>query len=126
MPSRPSGLQRGLFDNPVRTFSLEELTMTVLALERQRPGCTVSELTSAVFSELAVKRTGRAADLVAEAIRIARLRRPRAEITGTRWHASTTEVREWAASNGFQIGADGTIPGPAMMAYNQTHPDRPY
>jgi hypothetical protein len=33
---------------------------------------------------------------------------------------------EWAASNGFQIGSDGTIPGPAITAYNQTHPDRPY
>src|SRR5580693_3125430 len=72
MPPRPSGPQRGLFDNPVRVFSLEELTDTVRMLERQRPGRTVDELTSAVFTELAMKRTQRAADLVAEAIRIAR------------------------------------------------------
>ena len=96
------------------------------ALERQRPGRTVDELTSAVFTELAMKRTQRAADLVAEAIRIARTRQPRAEITGSRWQAGTSEVKEWAAGNGFQIGTDGTIPEQAITAYNQTHPDRPY
>jgi hypothetical protein len=73
-----------------------------------------------------MKRTRRAADLVAEAIRIARDRQPRAEIAGSRWQASTAEIREWAASNGFQIGTDGTIPEHAITAYNQTHLDRPY
>jgi Family of unknown function (DUF6444) len=126
MPPRPSGPQRGMFDNPVRVFSLEGLTRTAQELERQQPGGTVGELTSAVFTELAMKRTRRAADLVAEAIRIARARQPRAEITGSRWQASTSEVREWAAGNGFQIGDDGTIPEQAITAYNQTHPDRPY
>jgi hypothetical protein len=126
MPPRPSGPQRGLFDNPVRAFSLEELTDTVRMLERQRPGRAVDELASAVFAELAMKRTQRAADLVAEAIRIARLRPPRAEITGSRWQAGTPEVREWAAGNGFQIGTEGTIPEQAITAYNQTHPNRPY
>lgn len=126
MPPRPSGPQRGLFDNPVRAFSLEELTQTVRMLERQQPGRTVDELTSAVFTELAMKRTRRAADLVAEAIRIARARQPRAEITGSRWQASTAEIRKWAAGNGFQIGADGAIPEQAITAYNQTHPDQPY
>ncbi len=126
MPPRPSGPQRGLFDNPVRGFSLEELTETVRMLERQQPGRTVDELTSAVFTELAMKRTRRAANLVAEAIKIARARQPRADITGSTWQAGTSEVREWAAGNGFQIGADGTIPGQAITAYNQTHPDRPY
>ena len=126
MPPRPSGPQRGLFDNPVRAFSLEELTETVRMLDRRRPSRTVDELTSAVFTELAMKRTRRAADLVAEAIRIARARQPRAEITGSSWQAGTSEVREWAAGNGFQIGADGTIPEQAITAYNQTHPDRPY
>ena len=126
MPPRPSGPQRGLFDNPVRAFSLEELTETVRMLERQRPGRTVDELASAVFTELAMKQTQRAADLVAEAIRIARLRQPRAEITGSRWQAGTSEVREWAVGNGFQIGTEGTIPEQAITAYNQTHPNRPY
>jgi hypothetical protein len=126
MPTRPSGPQHGLFDNPVRAYSLEELTETVQALERLRPGRAVDELTSAVFTELAMKRTMRAADLVAESIRIARARHPRAEITGSRWQAATSEVMEWAADNGFQIGADGTIPEQAITAYNQTHPDRPY
>jgi hypothetical protein len=126
MPPRPSGPQRGLFDNPVLAFSLEELTETVQALERRQPRRTVDELTTAVFTELAMKRTRRAADLVAEAIRIARARQPRAQITATRWQAGTSEVREWAAANGFQTGAGGTIPAQAITAYNQTHPDRPY
>jgi hypothetical protein len=126
MPPRPPGPQHGLFDNPVLAFSLEELTEAVQALERRQPGRTVDELTTAVFTELAMKRTRRAADLVAEAIRIARARQPRAQIAATRWQAGTSEVREWAAANGFQIATDGTIPGQAITAYNQTHPDRPY
>jgi hypothetical protein len=126
MPPRPAGRQLGLFDNPVGAYSLEELTDAVRQLERQRPGQTVDEISGALFAELAMKRTRRASDLVSEAIRIARAREPRAEITGSRWQASTSEVRQWAASNGFQIDSDGTIPGPAITAYNQTHPDRPY
>ena len=127
MPPRPAGPQLGLFDNPVRVFSLEELTQAVRTLERQQPGRTVDELSRAVFAELGMKRSRRAADLVAEAIRMARAgQQPRAEITGSQWQASTSEVRKWAASNGFQIGSDGTIPPPAITAYNQTHPDRPY
>jgi hypothetical protein len=54
------------------------------ALERKRPGQTVDELSRAVFAELAMKRSRRAAELVAEAIRIARARKPRPEITGSR------------------------------------------
>jgi hypothetical protein len=126
MPPRPAGPQHGLFDNPVRAFSMEELTETVQELERRGPGRTVGELTASVFTELAMKRTRRAADLVAEAIRTARARQPRAEITGSRWQAGTPEVREWAVGNGFQIGTDDTIPEQAITAYNQTHPDRPY
>lgn len=95
-------------------------------LERRRPGLTVDELSRAVFAELAMKRTRRAADLVAEAIRIARAGQPRSEIAGSRWQAGTSEVREWAASNGFQTGSDGIIPEQAITAYNQAHPDRPY
>jgi hypothetical protein len=126
MPPRPTRPQLGLFDNPVRVFSLEELTETVRALEREQPGRTVDELSRAVFAELAMKRTRRAADLVAEAIRVARTREPRAEITGSRWQASTSVVRSWALSAGFELGSDGSIPEQAITAYNQTHPDRPY
>jgi hypothetical protein len=71
MSPRPARPQLGLFDNPVRVFSLEELTQTARALERQQPGQTADQLCRAVFAELAMKRTRRAADLVAEAIRIA-------------------------------------------------------
>jgi len=46
--------------------------------------------------------------------------------TGSRWQASTQEVRDWAASAGFETGADGSIPEQAIAAYNETHPDRPY
>ena len=95
-------------------------------LEHQQPGRTADELSRAVFAELGMKRTRRAADLVAEAIRMARARQPRAEITGSQRQASTAEISKWAASNGFQIGSDGTIPPQAITAYNQTHPDRPY
>ena len=126
MAPRPAGIQLGLFDNPVRVFGLAELAETVRKLERQQPGRTVDVISAAVFDELGMKRTARARDLVTEAIRIARDNKPRAEITASRWQASTSEVRDWAASNGFQIGTDGTIPAPAISAYNQTHPDRPY
>lgn len=126
MPSRPSGIQLGLFDNPVRVFSLEELTGIVRKIERQHPGQTVGDISAALFAELGMKRTPRARDIVAEAIRIARQNKSRADISGSRSQASTTEARDWASANGFQIGADGTIPAPAISAYNQTHPDRPY
>jgi hypothetical protein len=94
MPPRPGRRQLGLFDNPVGVFSLEELAETVRALEREQPGRTADELSRAVFAELAMKRTRRAAELVAEAIRVARTRKPRAEISGSRWQASTSEVRD--------------------------------
>jgi len=126
MPPRPARPQLGLFDNPAGVFTLDELTANVRKLERERPGRTVDELSRAVFAELAMKRTRRAADIVAEAIRLARAHEPRAEITGSRWQASTQEIRDWALSTGFEIGSDGTIPGQAITAYNQTHPDRPY
>jgi len=103
MPSRPPRPQLGLFDNPAGAFRLEELTETVRALELQRPGRTAGELSRAVFAELAMKRTRRSAELVAEAIRLARARGPHAE-----------------------IGADGSIPERAITAYNQTPPDHPY
>ena len=126
MPPRPARPQLGLFDNPVRVFSLDELAEAVRKLERERSGQTADELSRAVFAELAMKRTRRAADLVAEAIRIARASKPRTEISGSRWQASTREVKDWALRAGFHIGSDGTIPEQAITAYNQTHPDRPY
>jgi hypothetical protein len=98
----------------------------VRALERQRPGRTIDELSRAVFAELAMKRTRRSAELVAEAIRLARARQPHAEISGSQWQASTADVRDWALSAGFEIGADGSIPEQAITAYNQIHPGRPY
>jgi len=118
--------QLGLFDNPVEAFSLEELAETVCALEAEQPGRTAEELSRAVFAELNVKRTRRAAELVAEAIRLARAREPRAEIVGSRWQASTGEVREWAVRAGFDLGSNGAVSEHAIAAYNQTNPGRPY
>jgi hypothetical protein len=118
--------QLGLFDNPVGAFSLEELAETVRALEAERPGRTAEELSRAVFAELGMKRTRRAAELVAEAIRLTRTREPRAEIAGSGWQASTREVRDWALRAGFDLRGDGAIPEQAIAAYNETHPDRPY
>ena len=126
MSSHPRRPQLGLFDNPVRVFSLDELTETVRKLEREQPGRTAEELSRAVFTELAMKRTRRATELVAEAIRLARPRRTGTEITGSQWQASTSEVRTWALSAGFELAADGAVPGQAITAYNQVHPDRPY
>jgi len=126
MPPRSARRPLGLFDNPGGDFTLEELAETVRAMERAQPGRTADELAGAVFAELAMKRTRRAAELVAEAVRVARAREPRAEITGSRWQASTREVRDWARSAGFEPGSDGAIPEQAIAAYNQTHPDRPY
>jgi hypothetical protein len=58
MPSRPVRRQLGLFDNPVRVFSLEELAETVRALERGQPGRTADQLSRAVFAELAMSGPG--------------------------------------------------------------------
>jgi hypothetical protein len=118
--------QLGLFDNPVGAFSLDELAETVRALEAEQPGRTAEEMSRAVFAELNVKRTQRAAELVAEAIRLARAREPRAEIAGSQWQASTREVKDWALRAGFDLLGDAAIPEHAIAAYNQTHPDRPY
>jgi hypothetical protein len=126
MVSRPVRPPVGLFDNPVRVFSLAELAQTVRALERVRPGLTADQLASSVFAELAMKRTRRAEELVAEAIRLARTRPPRAEIAGSAWQASSQEVRDWAVGAGFEVDADGSIPEQAIAADNETHPDRPY
>jgi hypothetical protein len=126
MVSRPVRPPVGLFDNPVRVFSLAELAQTVRALERVRPGLTVDQLASSVFAELAMKRTRRAEELVAEAIRLARTSPPRAEIAGSAWQASSQEVRDWAVGAGFEVDADGSIPEQAIAADNETHPDRPY
>jgi hypothetical protein len=112
MPSRPARPQLGLFDNPAGAFRLEELTETVRALERQRPGRVVDELSRAVFAELAMKRTRRSAELIAEAIRQARAREPHAEIAGSRWQASTAEVRNWAQNAGTRSpGREGRRSG---------------
>jgi hypothetical protein len=126
LPPYPVRPQLGLFDNPIRAFSLDELVETVRALERKGSRQTADELSRAVFAELAMKRTRRASELVAEAIRVARAREPCAEITGSRWQASSQDVRSWALSAGFDLGSERSIPERAIAAYNQTHPDRPY
>jgi hypothetical protein len=126
MPPRPTRPALGLFDNPVRVFSLDDLAETVRALEESKPGQTVDELSRAVFDELAMKRTQRAVELVAEAIRISRTRQPCTAIAGSRWQASTREAREWALAAGYELSSDDSIPEHAIAAYNQLHPDRPY
>jgi hypothetical protein len=57
MASHPARPQLGLFENSVPVFSLDELAETVRRLERERPGRAVEELSDAVFTELAIKRT---------------------------------------------------------------------
>ena len=52
MVSRPVRPPVGLFDNPVRVFSLDELAETVRALERAQPGLTVEELARLASTEV--------------------------------------------------------------------------
>jgi hypothetical protein len=73
-----------------------------------------------------MKRSRRAVELVAEAIRLARSREPREDIGGSGWQAGTAEVRAWALRAGYEIPADGAISEHAIAAYNETHQDRPY
>ena len=80
VPHRPP---LNLFDNEVRLCSLDELTETVRLLECSQPGRAAAELSNAVFAELAMKRSRRAVELVAEAIRLARSREPREDIGGS-------------------------------------------
>lgn len=40
--------------------------------------------------------------------------------------AGTSEVRSWAAQNGYEVSASGRIPRDAQVAYNRAHPDRQY
>ena len=75
---------------------------TVRWLERGRYGQTVAGISGAVLAELAMKRMWRAAELVAEAIRMARAWKARAEIAGSRWQVRTCEVRCWALGAGFE------------------------
>ena len=83
---------------PVRAFSLEKLTETVRTLEHQRPGHNVEELSCAVLAELARKRTRRPANLVPEAIRMARTAATcRSPVPGAR---PASEVREWGSRAG--------------------------
>jgi hypothetical protein len=72
-----------------------------------------------------MKRSRRAVELVAEAIRLARSREPREDIGGSGWQAGTAEVGGWALRAGYEIPADGAIPEHAIAAYNETHQDRP-
>jgi hypothetical protein len=95
-----------LVDEDVRLYSLDELTETVRLLERSQPGPTAAELSNAVFAELAMKRSRRAVELVAEAIRRVRAREPRGDIGGSRWQAGIAEVRAWALRAGYEIPAD--------------------
>ena len=73
-----------------------------------------------------MKRSRRAVELVAEAIRLARSREPREDIGGSGWQAGTAEVRAWARRGGFEIPADGAISEHGIAAYKEATQDRPY
>src|SRR5436190_117539 len=66
------GPQRALFDNPVGSISMEEVTGAVLRLSEPDRSQTVASLADDVLGELAIKRTPRAREIVMEAIRLAR------------------------------------------------------
>src|SRR5215472_10889388 len=66
------GPQRALFDNPVGSISMEEVTDAVLWLSEPDRSQAVASLADAVLDELAIKRTPRAREIVMEATRLAR------------------------------------------------------
>src|SRR5215472_13920399 len=60
------GPQRALFDNPVGSISMEEVTDAVLRLSEPDRSQTVASLAGDVLDELAIKRTPRAREIVME------------------------------------------------------------
>ena len=107
----------------MHVFSLDELAATVRKLERERPGRAVEELSGACSPNW---RSSERSAPPTSSPRPSGWPGPRqsgTEIAGSQWQASTSEVRNWALSAGFELGADGTIPGPAITAYNQIHPE---
>ena len=122
------GPQRALFGNPVRAFSIEELTGTVRRLDGRDPGQPVARLTQDVLTELAIEPTRRAREVVTESIRLARLRARThlGDVTAAAWQAGSDEVRAWARAARYDVDDEAAIPGPVITAYNQAHPERPY
>lgn len=122
------GPQRGLFDNPVSAFSVEELTGTVRRLDGRSPELPVARLTEEVLNELAIKPTRRAREIITESIRLARrhARDRLGDITATAWQAGADEVRAWARTARYEVDDQDAIPEAVITAYNHAHPDRPY
>src|SRR5215470_17161662 len=97
------GPQRALFDNPVGSISMEEVTDAVLRLSEPDRSQTVASLADDVLDELAIKRTPRAREIVMEAIRLAR-----------RSHARPDDVAPAArqapgGGRSARLGAHGTL-----------------
>jgi hypothetical protein len=91
------GPQRALFDNPVGSIGMEEVTDAVLRLSEPDRSQTVASLADDVLDELAIKRTPRAREIVMEAIRLARRSHARPDdVAPTARQAGGDEVRTWA------------------------------
>jgi len=127
-PRLRTGPQRGLFDNPVSAFSIEELTGTVRRIGGRSPELPVTRLTEEVLDELAIKPTRRAREIITESIRLARrpARDRLGDITATAWQAGADEVRAWARTARYELDDQDAIPEAVITAYNHAHPDRPY
>jgi hypothetical protein len=121
------GPQRALFDNPVGSISMEEVTDAVLRLSEPDRNQTVANLADVVLDELVIKRTPRAREIVMEAIRLARRTHARPDdVAPAPRQAGGNEVRTWARAARFDLAESDSIPLAVITAYNRARPDRPY
>src|SRR6266567_783711 len=126
-PKGRIGPQRALFDNPVGSISMEEVTDAVLRLSEPDRSQTVASLADDVLDELAIKRTPRAREIVMEAIRLARRSDARPDdVAPAARQAGGDEVRTWARAARFDLAESDSISLAIIAAYNRAHPDRPY
>jgi hypothetical protein len=117
------GPQRALFDNPVGSISMEEVTDAVLRLSEPDRSQTVASLADDVLDELGIKRTPRAREIVTEAIRLARRSHARPDdVAPAARHAGGDEVRTWARTARFDLAESGGIPLAIIAACNRAHP----
>ena len=121
------GPQRALFDNPVGSIGMEEVTGAVLRLSEPDRSQTVASLADDVLDELAIKRTPRAREIVMEAIRLARRSHARPDdVAPAARQAGGDEVRAWARTARFDLAESDSIPLAIIAACNRAHPDWPY
>ena len=110
-PKSRIGPQRALFDNPVGSISMEEVTDAVLWLSEPDRSQPVASLAGDVFEELAIKRTPRARENIMKAIRLARRSHARPDdVAPAARQAGGDEVRAWARAARFDLAGSDSMP----------------